>query len=59
MLITLIVIIILVAMFIGTYVLNNRTEKPIDVDIDSCQGCYNFECQHNPAHHNNSKEDKK
>ncbi|MDR3215096.1 MAG: hypothetical protein LBT75_02325 [Bacilli bacterium] len=50
-LVTLGFMLLIVFMFIITYLLNNRTKKPdIDINIDGCHGCYNIECNHNPAH---------
>ncbi|MGL4335454.1 MAG: hypothetical protein ACRCST_01080 [Turicibacter sp.] len=43
----LIVLAILVTIFIGTYVLNNRTPVPIKLEEDlKCQSCSNHACSH-------------
>ena len=48
---------LIVVLFIGTYVLNNRTQKPdIDVDIEGCGGCHNINCGHHPSHKNVKEE---
>ncbi|MDF9867089.1 hypothetical protein OKW22_000650 [Bacilli bacterium PM5-3] len=41
----------IVVLFIGTYMLNNNTEKPdIDINIEGCGGCHNINCGHHPVH---------
>lgn len=43
-------IVLVVFMFVGTYVLNNRVQAPdIDVDMSGCGGCKSINCGHNPA----------
>ncbi|MDL2212196.1 hypothetical protein LJB88_04900 [Erysipelotrichaceae bacterium OttesenSCG-928-M19] len=49
-------ILLIVVLFITTYVLNNRTEKPdIDIDIEGCGGCHNINCGHHPTHLTNKE----
>lgn len=43
---------ILIAVFVGTYILNKNTPKPEGCDdMDECGGCHNIACSHNDAHH--------
>ncbi|MEG0283519.1 MAG: hypothetical protein RR543_00815 [Erysipelotrichales bacterium] len=40
-----------VALFITTYLINEKTKAPdIDVDISACGGCHNISCGHHEAH---------
>lgn len=49
--------IIIVGMFIITYVLNKRTPDPdIEVDMSGCNGCKSVMCQRHPAHNSDKKE---
>jgi hypothetical protein len=42
---------VLLTIFIGTYVLNNRTKAPeMDVDLAGCKGCHNITCGHHDSH---------
>lgn len=47
---------VVVFLFIGTYILNQKTPPPdIEVDMGGCRGCHSINCGHNP-NRNNTKE---
>lgn len=42
---------LLVAIFIGSYILNKNTPKPEGCeDMSECSGCNNFACTHHSVH---------
>lgn len=48
----------LIAVFIGTYILNKNTPKPEGCeDMSECSGCHNFACSHHTAHHKEENKD--
>ena len=49
---TIVWLVILIAIFIGTYLLNKNTPKPEGCeDMSECVGCNNIACSHHSAHH--------
>ena len=49
---------LLVFVYIGVYLMNKKTPKPKGCEnlTAHCEGCGQFDCTHNPVHH---EEDKK
>lgn len=42
--------VVVVALFIITYLINENTRAPkVDVDISGCRGCHNISCGHHNA----------
>ncbi|MGL4382748.1 MAG: hypothetical protein ACRCTA_03425 [Bacilli bacterium] len=57
LLLTIIFIVFIVLLFIGTSYLNAKTKAPdIDLDLSACQGCRSISCNHHPAHQIKDKE---
>lgn len=57
---SIVVVIVCVFLFVGTYILNKRTKKP-DGCIDTsqyCEGCSLTECSHHPDKNKEKGEDK-
>lgn len=57
---SIVVVIVCVFLFVGTYILNKRTKKP-DGCIDTsqyCEGCSLTECSHHPDKNKEEGEDK-
>ncbi len=42
------VVLLCIALFVGTYVLNRRTEKPDGCETPDCEGCQLTECSRHP-----------
>lgn len=56
--ISMIWLLILIAIFIGTYLLNKHTPKPEGCeDMSECVGCNNIACSHHSAHHKEEVKD--
>lgn len=47
---------VIIVLFMTTYILNNKTEKPMDIDMSACGGCHNISCGHNQANQSNKEE---
>lgn len=51
-------LLILVAIFVGTYLLNMHTPKPDGCeDMSECAGCNNVLCSHHSTHHKEEVKD--
>lgn len=51
-------LVILIAIFIGTYLLNKNTPQPEGCeDMSECVGCNNIACSHHSAHHKEEVKD--
>lgn len=50
------VVLLCVALFVGTYLLNKRTKKPDGCETPDCEGCQLVECSRHPDKKQEKKE---
>ncbi|MCF0117159.1 MAG: hypothetical protein HUJ61_03810 [Bacilli bacterium] len=58
---SILIMVVAVALFIGTYLLNKNTKKPEGCEElgEACQGCKILECSHNPSKNNKEEKENK
>ncbi len=54
-LVTVLVLVVIIGLYITTYILNKRTPAPIDIEKSECSACNQKSCGMHPTHNSDSE----